>query len=186
MIEDEKIIDLFFYRSEKAIQELDIKYGKVCHKLSYNILNNKQDAEECVNDAYLGAWNAIPPARPIPLLTYICKIIRNISLKIYYRKEAAKRSSHYTIAMEEIEACIADPNTVETEIEARELARIIESFLDTLTVENRVIFMRRYWFSDSYKDIAEFVGLSEKNISVRLTRIRQKMKDYLAEREVFV
>ena len=88
--------------------------------------------------------------------------------------------------MEEIEACIADPNTVEAEIEARELARIIESFLDTLTVENRVIFMRRYWFSDSYKDIAELVGLSEKNISVRLTRIRQKMKSYLAEREVFV
>ena len=136
--------------------------------------------------SYLGAWNAIPPARPNPLLTYICKIVRNISLKIYYRKEAAKRNSTYTIAMEEIEACIADPNTVEAEIEARELARIIESFLDTLTVENRVIFMRRYWFSDSCKDIAEFVGLSEKNISVRLTRIRQKMKNYLAEREVFV
>ena len=107
-------------------------------------------------------------------------------MKIYYRKEAAKRSSHYTIAMEEIEACIAAPKTVEAEIEARELARIIESFLDTLTTENRVIFIRRYWFSDSCKDIAEFVGLSEKNISVRLTRIRQKMKSYLAEREVFV
>ena len=186
MIEDEKIIDLFFNRSEKAIQELDIKYGKVCHKLSYNILNNKQDAEECVNDAYLGAWNAIPPTRPNPLLSYIVKIVRNISLKIYWRKEAAKRSSHYTIALEEIEACIAAPNTVEAEIEARELARIIESFLDTLTVENRVIFMRRYWFSDSYKDIAELVGLSEKNISVRLTRIREKMKQYLIEREVFV
>ncbi len=143
-------------------------------------MNNRQDAEECVNDAYLGAWNAIPPTRPNPLLSDICKIVRNISLKIYYRKEAAKRSSHYTIAMEEIEACIADPNTVEAEIEARELACIIESFLDTLTVENRVIFMRRYWFSDSCKDIAEFVGLSEKNVSVRLTRIRQKMKDYEA------
>mgnify|MGYP000316087072 FL=1 len=127
-----------------------------------------------------------PPAKPDPLLTYVCKIVRNISLKIYYRKEAAKRSSHYTIAMEEIEACIADPNTVETEIEARELARIIENFLDTLTVENRVIFIRRYWFSESCKDIAEFVGLTEKNISVRLTRIRQKMKDYLIEREVFI
>ena len=184
MIEDEKIIEMFFGRSEQGIRELDIKYGKVCHKLSYNIVNSRQDADECVNDAYLGAWNTIPPAKPNPLLTYICKIVRNISLKIYYRKEAAKRNS--TIAMEEIEACIADPNTVEAEIEARELARIIESFLDTLTVENRVIFMRRYWFSDSCKDIAEFVGLSEKNISVRLTRIRQKMKSYLAEREVFV
>ena len=88
--------------------------------------------------------------------------------------------------MEEIEDCIAAPNTVETQIEARELARIIESFLDTLPAENHVIFMRRYWFSDSYRDIAEFVGLTEKNISVRLTRIRKKMKDYLAEREVFV
>ena len=100
--------------------------------------------------------------------------------------QAAKRSSHYTIALEEIEACIAAPNTVEAEIEAKELARIIEAFLDTLTTENRVIFMRRYWFSDSYKDIAEFMGLSEKNISVRLTRIREKMKQYLIEREVFV
>ena len=186
MIEDEKIIDLFFNRSEKAIQELDIKYGKVCHKLSYNILNNKQDAEECVNDAYLGAWNAIPPTRPNPLLSYIVKIVWNISLKIYWRKEAAKRSGHYKIALEEIEGYITDQKTVEDEIEARELARIIEEFLDTLTVENRVIFMRRYWFADSYKDIAELVGISEKNISVRLTRIREKMKQYLIEREVFV
>ena len=172
MIDDEKIIEMFLGRSEQGIRELDIKYGKVCHNLSYHIVGSRQDAEECVNDAYLGAWNAIPPARPNPLLSYLVKIVRNISLKIYWRKEAAKRSSHYTIALEEIEA--------------RELARIIESFLDTLTVENRIIFMRRYWFSDSYKDIARLVGLSEKNISVRLTRIRQKMKSYLAEREVFV
>ena len=185
-LEDEKIIDLFFERSEQGIRELDIKYGKVCHKLSYNIVNNRQDAEECVNDAYLGAWNAIPPAKPNPLLTYICKIVRNISLKIYYKKEAAKRNSTYTIAMEEIESCIADLNTIETEIDARELTRIIESFLDTLTVENRVIFLRRYWFSDSYADIAEHVGLTEKNISVRLSRIRQKMKEYLIEKEVFL
>ena len=105
---------------------------------------------------------------------------------MYYRKGAAKRSSAYTIAMEEIEACIASPNTVETEFEARELARIIESFLDTLTIENRVIFMRRYWFSDSCKDIAGLVGLTEKNITVRLTRIRQKMKRYLSEKGVFI
>ena len=186
MIDDEKIIEMFFERSEQGMRELDIKYGKVCHKLSYHIVGNRWDAEECVNDAYLGAWNAIPPARPNPLLSYLLKIVRNISLKIYWRKEAAKRSSHYTIALEEIEACIADQKNIEEEIEVRELTCIIESFLDTLTIENRVIFMRRYWFSDSYKDIAEFVGLSEKNISVRLTRIREKMKQYLIEREVFV
>ena len=186
MIDDKKIIELFFKRDQQGIRELDNKYGAVCRNLSYNIVNNRQDAEECVNDVYLGAWNAIPPAQPNPLLTYLCKMVRNISLKIYYRKEAAKRSGHYTVAMEEIEACIADLNTAETEMEARELARIIADFLDTLTAENRVIFMRRYWFSDSYRDIAEFVGLTEKIISVRLTRIRQKMKAYLAEREVSV
>ena len=186
MIDDEKIIEMFFERSEQGIRELDIKYGKICHNLSYNIVNSRQDTEECVNDAYLGAWNAIPPVHPNPLLSYIVKIVRNISLKIYWRKEAAKRSGHYTIALEEIEGYIADSKTVEDEIEARELARIIEEFLNTLTLENRVIFMRRYWFADSYKDIAEFIGLSEKNISVRLTRIREKMKQYLIEREVFI
>lgn len=185
-MEDDKIIGLFFERSEQAIRELNIKYGKVCNKLSYNIVNDRQDAEECVNDAYLGAWNAIPPAQPNPLLSYICKIVRNISLNLYYKKAAAKRNSAYTIAMEEIENCIATPNTVEADIEVKELAHIIEDYLDTLTVENRVIFMRRYWFSDSYRDIAERVGLTEKSISVRLTRIRKKMKEYLIEREVFV
>ena len=186
MIDDEKIIEMFFEWSEQGIRELDMKYGAICHNLAYNIVNNRQDAEECVNDAYLGAWNAIPPTRPNPLLSYIVKIVRNISLKIYWRKEAAKRSGHYKVALEEVESYIADQKTVEDEIEARELARIIEDFLDTLTLENRVIFMRRYWFADSYKDIAEFVGLSEKNISVRLTRIREKMKQYLIEREVFI
>ena len=92
MIDDEKIIEMFFERSEQAVRELDNKYGKICHHLSFNILNNRQDAEECVNDAYMGAWNAIPPARPHPLFPYIVKIVRNISLKLYWRKEAAKRS----------------------------------------------------------------------------------------------
>ncbi len=186
MAEDKEIIEMFFERSEQGIRELDTKYGKFLRKISYNILNNQQDAEECVNDAYLGAWNAIPPEKPSPLLTYICKIVRNISLKAYYKKTAAKRNSVYTIAMDEIEASIASPNTAEAELEAKELAHIIESFLDTLSSENRVIFMRRYWFSESCKDIAELVGLTEKNVSVRLTRIRRKLKSYLAEREVFV
>ena len=186
MINDEEIIDLFFERSEQAIRESDIKYGKICHNLSYNIVNSRRDAEECVNDAYLGAWNAIPPTRSEPLLSYIVKIVRNVSLKIYYRKEAAKRNSTYTVAMQEIEACIADQKTVEDEVEARELAHIIESFLDTLTTKERIIFMRRYAYIDTYADIAKRMGISEKNVSVRLSLIRQKMKQYLIEREVFV
>lgn len=184
MISDEKIIELFFARSEQAIRELDIKYGKVFHKLSYRIVNDEQDAEECVNDAYLGAWNAIPPARPDPLQAYVCKIVRNLSLKLYYRKNAAKRGSVYEVAMEELENYLSVPDTVEAEIEAGELAHMIESFLDTMTVENRVIFMRRYAYLDTYSDIAARMGLSEKNVSVRLTRIRRKMKQYLMERGV--
>ena len=185
MMDDEKIIGLFFRRDQQAIGELDMKYGKICHNLSYNIVNSRQDAEECVNDAYLGAWNAIPPAKPNPLLPYIVKIVRNISIKLYWKKKAAKRSSVFTVAMGEIEGCMAGRETVEEEIEARELARIIEEFLDTLTWKNRVIFMRRYAYIDTYEDIANRVGISQKNVSVRLTLIRKKMKRYLIERGVF-
>ena len=185
-MEDEKIIELFFERSEQGIKELDKKYGSACRKLSYSIVNDLQDAKECVNYAYLGAWNAIPPEKPNPLVSYILKIVRNISLKCFSYKHAEKRNSSYTVAMSELQSCLSDSESVEGKVEARELAKIIEGFLDTLTVENRVIFMRRYWYADSYKDIAELVGMTEKNISVRLARIRNKMKEYLTEREVFV
>ncbi len=186
MTDDETIVELFFCRSEQGIRELDAKYGTVCHSLSYRIVNNRQDAEECVNDAYLGAWNAIPPAHPDPLSAYILKIVRNLSLKCYYRTSAAKRNSAYTVAMEEIEAVAAVPDTVESEMEARELARIIEEFLDRLTDENRVIFMRRYWFADSCREIGEMVGLTEKHVSVRLARMRKKMEIYFKERGIFI
>lgn len=184
MITDEQIIALLFERSEIGLRELDIKYSRVCQKLSYNILNNRADAEECVNDAYLGVWNSIPPTKPSPLLTYVCKIVRNISLKRYYANTAKKRNSIYDVAISELEEYLSSSDTVEREIEAKELAQIIENFLDTLSEENRVIFMCRYWFSDTNKDIAEHVGLSEKNISVRLSRTRKQMKQYLIEREV--
>ena len=183
---DEQIIELFFNRSGNAIDELDKKYGKVLHKLSYNILNDRLDVEECLNDSYLGVWNTIPPERPNPLLTYVCKIVRNISLKRYHSKTALKRNSTYDIAMSEVENYILAPNSVESEIEAKELAALIENFLDTLSVENRVIFMRRYWFSDTYKEIADRVGMTEKMVSMRLTRIRRKMREFLLAREVFV
>ena len=183
---DEQIIELFFNRSGNAIDELDKKYGKVLHKLSYNILNDRLDVEECLNDSYLGVWNTIPPERPNPLLTYVCKIVRNISLKRYHSKTALKRNSTYDIAMSEVENYILAPNSVESEIEAKELAALIENFLDTLSVENRVIFMRRYWFSDTYKEIADRVGITEKMVSMRLTRIRRQMREFLLAREVFV
>ncbi len=186
MIEDEKILELFFAREEQGIQELDKKYGMTFRKLARNILQNIEDAEECINDAYLGAWNKIPPERPSPLVTYICKIVRNISLKRYHSNTAKKRDSSYSVALEEIEPYLADGNTLEKQVETQELARIIEGFLDTLSQQNRVIFMRRYWFGASCKEIGAYVGITEKNVTVRLARMREKMKGYLREREVFL
>ena len=186
MLDDKSIIELFFGRSERALEELDGKYGRLCHKLSYNILSNRQDAEECVNDAYLSVWNAVPPARPDPLRAYLCKVVRNLSLKSYYKKTAEKRNSAYDVAMQELEDCLSAPDAVEAELETRELTRTIESFLDTLSEENCVIFLRRYWFSDSYAEIAERVGISEKSVSMRLVRIRNQLRQYLVKREVYV
>lgn len=185
-MEDEKIIDLFFARSEQAIQALDEKYGKRCHRLSYNILHNRQDAEECVNDAYLGAWNAIPPQRPSPLLTFLCKIVRNLSIMRHHANTARKRNSTYDIALEELEGCLSSPTTAEEELETRELTCIIDRFLETLSQENRVIFLRRYWFSDTYKQIAQRVGVTENTIAVRLTRMRKQLKNDLTEREISI
>lgn len=185
-IQDDEIIKLFFERSEQAIRELETKYGHACFKLSYNILGNRQDAEECVNDAFFGVWNAIPPAKPDPLSSFVLKVVRNLSLKKYWKDRAKKRNSTYTVSIHEVEVFLETPNTTESAIDARELAKMLEVFLDTQTTENRVIFMRRYWFSDSYKDISEQVGLSEKVVSVRLTRIRKKLRDFLISREFFI
>lgn len=185
-MDDEKIIDLFFARSEDAILELEHKYGRVLHSLSFRILNDSQDAEECINDAYLGVWNAIPPARPRKLLAFVCRIVRNISIKRYKKNTAAKRNSHYDVAIEELDGCLVSPTSVEKEMEDRELTKIIEAFLDTLSREDRVIFIRRYWFFDTYSDIADSVGLTEKNVSVRLTRIRDKLRKYLLKKEVLL
>ena len=182
-MEDEAMVALLWNRSPQAIEELDKKYGKLCHKLANNIVNSREDAEECVNDAYLGVWNAIPPARPHPLRAYLVKVVRNVAWKVCERRQAAKRSG-CTVALEELEGCLTDGKTVEDEVEAKELAQLIEAFLDTLTAKERVIFMRRYGFLDSYGEIARRVGISEKNVSVRLSRMRRKLRDYLGEQEV--
>ena len=183
---DEEIIELFFERSEQALKELETKYGKVCLKTSYNILGNESDAEECVNDSYLGVWNAIPPTKPNPLLTFVLKIVRNVSLNRYYKNHASKRNSTYDLAVDELAEVIAAPDSVESIVEMKELTADIEEFLSSLSTKNRVIFMRRYWFFDSYEQIAKRVGISEKNVSVKLTRLRKQLKDYLSERGIFL
>ena len=185
-MQDDQIVSLFFARSEEAIRQLDVKYGRTCRSLSRNILGSWQDAEECVNDAYLGAWNTIPPQKPSPLLTYICKIVRNLSLRRLRDRSAIKRNAHFDIALQGLQGCLPTTGTLEEQVDARELVQIVQQFLDSLSVENRVIFLRRYWFLDSYLEIARRVGLSEKAVSVRLVRIRQKLKIWLEENGVLI
>lgn len=179
MLEDSKIIDLFFAREEQAIIALSEKYGTVCSRIARNILQNDHDAEECVNDTYLAAWNTIPPQKPDLLRTYIFRIVRNIAIAKYHTNTAKKRNSYYDVALEELESCLIASNTVEQEIEVNELSQLIDSFLDTLDKESRIMFVRRYWYSDSISDIAEKFQISSNNVSVRLSRIRGRLKKHL-------
>lgn len=179
MLEDSKIIELFFARVEQAIVELSAKYGTVCGRIARNILKNDLDAEECVNDTYLAAWNTIPPQKPNPLRTYIFRIVRNISIARYHANASVKRNSIYDVALDELESCLAAALTVEQEISAEELSLQIDRFLDTLDKENRVMFVRRYWYSDSISDIAEMFQITNHNVSVRLSRTRDKLKTHL-------
>lgn len=183
-LDDSKIIDLFYERSEQAIIELSKKYGTVCTKVANNILNNRLDTEECVNDAYLGAWNTIPPQNPNPLLSYVCRIVRNLAIKKYHTNTAAKRNSIYDVALDELENCFPASNSVEDEVNANELSQIIDDFLETLDQKNRVMFVRRYWYSDSIADIAKLFNTSSHNVSVRLSRTREKLKKYLVQKGV--
>ncbi len=180
-MDDSRIIELFFERSEQAIIELSNKYGAMCRKIADNILNNRLDSEECVNDAYLGVWNAIPPQRPDPLSSYVCRIVRNLALKKYHENTARKRNSHYDVALDEIADCIPASFSVEDEIMAREVAGAIDGFLETLDQRNRIIFVRRYWHADSIEEIAALFHKSRHYVSVRLSRIRKALKEHLGK-----
>ena len=178
-MDDSKIIELFYARSEQAIIELSKKYGAVCSKVARNILNNSLDAEECVNDTYLGAWNTIPPQNPAPLLAYVCRIVRNLSTARYHANTALKRNSYYDAVLDELEECLASPADVEMEISAKELSRAVDRFLDTLDQDARVMFIRRYWYYDSIPEIAAKFHMSSNNVSVRLSRTREKLRKFL-------
>ena len=178
-LDDSKIIELFYERSEQAIIELSNKYDKLCKKIANNILNNSLDTEECVNDAYLGLWNTIPPQNPNPLAAYVCKIVRNLAIKKYHNNTATKRNSVYDISLDELENCFGALQTVEDDYNLMLLSEEIDNFLDGLDEENRVIFVRRYWFADSISEIADRLSMSNHNITARLFRMRENLKKHL-------
>lgn len=172
-MEDEKIIELYFARREEAIRATEEKYGKLCRTLCYRLLGSWDDAEECVSDACLALWNTVPPKRPEKLSSYLCRVARNLALKKREHESAAKRRREFDVALSELGDTLAAPGGVEEQVEAAETARRIEVFLDTLTAENRVIFLRRYWFAESCAEIGERVGLTPNHVSVRLSRLRK-------------
>ena len=179
-MEDLKIIELFFDRKEYAIAETERKYGRYLSKIAYNILFNPEDSEECVNDTYMKAWNAIPPQRPKILSTFLGKITRRLAIDVFRRKHAEKRgNSEYAISLSELDECIPDKYSAETEFEQKELSESINRFLGSLSKENRDIFVCRYFYSDSIKEIASFFQSNEAKIKSSLFRSRKILKEHL-------
>ncbi len=178
-MEDGRIVDLFFERSEQAIEELDRKHGAAVKKTAANILRDRLDVEECVNDTYLGVWNSIPPHRPDPLGSYVCRIARNLAVSRLRRENAAKRSHGLDLVLDELEECIPSGVDVEADYAARELAAAIDRFLSALDYDDRYLFVRRYWFADSVSDIAAATHSRENRVSVRLFRLREKLRNTL-------
>lgn len=177
-MEDSKIIELFFARNEDAIKHTDDAYGQRLYHLAQNIVKNGQDAEESVSDTYMKAWDTIPPRRPQHFFAYLAKICRNFALKKLDWKKAAKRNAEVVSLTEEMEMCIPD-QARDAEIEGRELGMLLDRFLRTLTPENQMVFLRRYWYTDTIAEIAARYGISESAVLMRLNRTRAKLCAYL-------
>ena len=179
-MEDDKIIALYWARKEEAISETDRKYGSYCRSISFRILNDKEDSEECVNDTWLHTWNAIPPGKPEFLAGFLGKIVRNLSISKYRAGHAQKRGSGETQALlDELEECIPSGKSVEDEIEGRETAAAINRFLETLDAESRKIFVRRYFWAEPVKELAGNLNISEGKVKSQLFRMRAKLKMHL-------
>lgn len=185
-MEDEKIIDLYWARKETAIRETADKYGRFLVHMAYRILNDHEDAEECENDTYAAAWNAMPSEYPSSLLSFLGRIIRNIALDRYDYKRAKKRNGEFDVLLSELEECVASKETVESQVEAGYVAGVVSEYLRTLDADSRCMFLRRYWYSDSIREIAGRFGVSESKVKSNLFRTRKKLKAYLNERGVIV
>ena len=182
-MDDAKIVQLYWDRNEQAILATADKYGNYCASIAKNILGNHEDAEECVNDTYLNAWNSMPPHRPSILSTFLGKIVRNLSIKRYKHNTADKRGGgQATVVLDEIAEFVSDADSVEQESDRKELVTAIDSFLDRLPADKRNIFICRYWYFDSISDIANRFRMTENNVSVTLNHLRLKLHNYLLER----
>ena len=182
-MEDSKIIDLYFERNEAAITETDQKYGAYCRSIAWNILQNHEDSEECVSDTWLRAWNAMPPEKPNILRQFLAKITRNLSLDRFRADHAQKRGSgEVPLALEELKECVGSGDPA-TDAERKLLEELIGQFLQQLSQRDRGVFLRRYFYMESRKDIAARYGMKETNVRLCLSRTRQRLREYLRKED---
>lgn len=182
-MDDPRIIELYFDRNEQAITETDIKYGKLCHSIAYNILNNHEDSEECVNDTYVGVWNAIPPTRPNNFMSFICKVARNLSLKRLEFMKREKRSTDVILSLNELAAVLPDERYA-PDVSDEDVGKLISKFLSSQENYVRNVFIRKYFYFDSIKKIAKRYSFSESKVKNMLFYTRNKLKDYLIKEGV--
>lgn len=181
-MDDKSIVDLYFSRDQEAITQTDKKYGHYCYRIAYNILTNREDAEESVSDTYVAAWRAIPPRRPSVLSTFLGKITRHIAIDRWRERNASKRGGgEVPLALEELQDCVAGMQNVEMDYERKEIIKAYVKFLDALPVTERRVFLCRYWYVDSVEAIADKFGFSQSKVKTMLHRTRSKLRKQLAE-----
>lgn len=185
-MEDEKIINLLWQRSESAIAGIDQKYGRYCFSVSHRILNNPQDAEECVSDTYLATWNQIPPKRPGSLPAFLGRITRNLSISRWRNLSAQMRGGgEIEIALDELEECLIAPFDMDKELERKELESAISAFCDELSQQDRIVFLKRYYFLSTVPEIAEEMGFSQPKVKSILHRSREKLRKQLEKEALY-
>lgn len=179
-MEDQRIVDLYWSRNAEAIHESSKKYGAYCFSIANNILHNNEDSEECVNDTWLKAWNAIPPQKPAKLQMFLAKITRNLSFDRFSARVAEKRGGgEIHMVLDELAECLAAESDVASEYESKELGQAIRQFVNALPDRDRNVFLRRYFFVESVADISAQFGLTKNNVMVILSRTRKKLKHHL-------
>ena len=180
---DTEILDLYWAREERAISETQLSYGSYCYSIAWHILYDREDADECVNDTWLRAWNAIPPKRPSRLAVFLGTITRNLSLDRWKEKHTMKRGNgEIMLALDELAECVPDVRNTEAEAESAELERMLNDFLHTLPERECNVFLRRYWYVEEYGEIARRYGMKLNTVKTSLFRTRAKLREYL-ERE---
>jgi len=184
---DERIVQLYWDRDESAVAETQSKYGRYLTKIAYNILTDMEDSLESVNDTYMYAWKSMPPHRPNVLATYLAKITRRVAIDILRKKSRDKRiPSEYTFSLSELDDLISNGRRMEEQLEAEELAKVINAYLKTISVEARQLFVGRYFFLDSLKDVAKYCGMSETKAKSMLYRTRRGLKAYLEQEGYYI